>query len=148
MSERTLEAAVVSAHPLAQLHDPATIRARCAAILKSVESGVSPNFAIDRSQLPAVADRVVALTLKRYPDLHIPFHSRWRHFEAGGVDRKAEMDALLAGRSVVDIARAHFDLTVISVLLDAGAGPRWTYTEAATGQKLQRSEGQIGRAHV
>ena len=132
---------MVSAHPLAQLHDPATIRARCAAILKSVESGVSPNFAIDRSRLPAVADRVVALTLKRYPDLHIPFHSRWRHFEAGGVDRKAEMDALLAGRSVVDIARARFDLTVISVLLDAGAGPRWTYTEAATGQKLQRSEG-------
>ena len=135
------ETVAVSAHPLAQLHDPATIRARCAAILRSVESGVSPSFAIDRSQLPAVADRVAALTLKRYPDLLIPFHSRWRHFEAGGVARKAEMDTLLAGRSASDIARARFDLTVISVLLDAGAGPRWTYTEAATGQKLQRSEG-------
>ena len=141
MSNLAASAAVVSLHPLAQLHDPATIRARCAAILKSVESGVSPSFAIDRSRLPALADRVAALTLKRYPDLHIPFHSRWRHFEAGGVDRRAEMDALLAGRSVVDVARARFDLTVISVLLDAGAGPRWTYTEAATGQKLQRSEG-------
>ena len=130
-----------SAHPLAQLHDPATIRARCAAILKSVESGVSPSFAIDRSKLPAVAERVAALTLKRYPDLVIPFHSRWRHFEAGGVDRKAEMDTLLAGRSVADSARSRFDLTVISVLLDAGAGPSWTYTEAASGQKLQRSEG-------
>ena len=133
--------APASAHPLAQLHDPATIRARCAAILKSVESGVSPSFAIDRSRLPAVADRVAALTLKRYPDLVIPFHSRWRHFEAGGVDRKAEMDTLLAGRSVADVARARFDLTVISVLLDAGAGPSWTYTEAGSGQKLQRSEG-------
>ena len=130
-----------SAHPLAQLHDPATIRARCAAILRSVESGVSPSFAIDRSKLPAVAERVAALTLKRYPDLVIPFHSRWRHFEAGGVDRKAEMDTLLAGRSVADSARSRFDLTVISVLLDAGAGPSWTYTEAASGQKLQRSEG-------
>ena len=137
----SLSSARPSAHPLAQLHDPATIRARCAAILKSVESGVSPSFAIDRSRLPAVAERVAALTLKRYPDLVIPLHSRWRHFEAGGVDRKAEMDALLAGRSVADIARARFDLTVISVLLDAGAGPRWTYTEAASGQKLQRSEG-------
>ena len=144
MSNRATEAVVhapASAHPLAQLHDPATIRARCAAILKSVESGVSPSFAIDRSRLPAVADRVAALTLKRYPDLVIPFHSRWRHFEAGGVDRKAEMDALLAGRSVADIARARFDLTVISVLLDAGAGPSWTNTEAGSGQKLQRSEG-------
>ena len=137
----SLSSARPSAHPLAQLHDPATIRARCAAILKSVESGVSPSFAIDRSRLPAVAERVAALTLKRYPDLVIPLHSRWRHFEAGGVDRKAEMDALLAGCSVADIARARFDLTVISVLLDAGAGPRWTYTEAASGQKLQRSEG-------
>ena len=137
----SLSSARPSAHPLAQLHDPATIRARCAAILKSVEGGVSPSFAIDRSRLPAVAERVAALTLKRYPDLVIPLHSRWRHFEAGGVDRKAEMDALLAGRSVADIARARFDLTVISVLLDAGAGPRWTYTEAASGQKLQRSEG-------
>ena len=132
---------MVSFHPLVQLHDPATIRARCAAILRSVESGVSPSFAIDRSQLPAVADRVAALTLKRYPDLKIPYHSRWRHFEAGGVDRKAEMDTLLAGRSVADIARARFDLTVVSVLLDAGAGPRWTYTEASSGHKLQRSEG-------
>ena len=137
----TVVHAPTSAHPLAQLHDPATIRVRCAAILKSVESGVSPSFAIDRSQLPAVADRVAALTLKRYPDLQIPYHSRWRHFEAGGVARKAEMDTLLAGRSVADIARARFDLTVLSVLLDAGAGPRWTYTEAASGQKLQRSEG-------
>ncbi len=132
---------MISAHPLAQLHDPATIRARCAAILKSVESGVSPSFAIDRSQLPTVADRVAALTLKRYPDLQIPFHSRWRHFEAGGVARKAEMDTLLAGRNDSDFARARFDLTVLSVLLDAGAGPRWTYTEASSGQKLQRSEG-------
>ncbi len=131
----------VSAHPLAQLHDPATIRARCAAILKSVESGVSPSFAIDRSRLPEVADRVAALTLKRYPDLVIPLHSRWRHFEAGGLDRKAEMDTLLAGRSVAEMARARFDLTVISVLLDAGAGPSWSFTEAASGQKLQRSEG-------
>ena len=130
-----------SAHPLAQLHDPATIRARCAAILKSVEAGVSPSFAIDRGKLPAVAERVATLTLKRYPDLVIPVHSRWRHFEAGGVARKAEMDTLLAGRSVSDVARARFDLTVISVLLDAGAGPRWTYTEAASGLKLQRSEG-------
>jgi hypothetical protein len=33
------------------------------------------------------------------------------------------------------------DLVVISVLLDAGAGDGWTYTEAATGLRLTRSEG-------
>jgi hypothetical protein len=113
------------------LHDPGTIRARCAAIVRSVEAGVSPSFTIDRSRLPAVAERVAALTLRRFPDLVIPFHSRWRHFEAGGVNRKAELDTALAGLSVADRARAHFDLTVVSVLLDAGAGADWRYTESA-----------------
>ena len=118
-----------SLHPLALLHDPGTIRARCAAILRSVDAGVSPSFALDRSKLPALAERVAALTLRRFPDLVIPYHSRWRHFEAGGVDRKAELDAALAGRSVAEQARARFDLTVVSVLLDAGAGPSWRYVE-------------------
>ena len=30
-----------------------------------------------------------AITRRRYPDLDVPFHSRWRHFSAGGVDRAA-----------------------------------------------------------
>ena len=33
------------------------------------------------------------------------------------------------------------DLTVVSVLLDAGAGPDWHYDEAASGQRFARSEG-------
>jgi hypothetical protein len=134
-----------SLHPLALLHDPGTIRARCAAILHAVESNVSEHFTIARSALPAVAARVAALTLKRFPDLHIPAHSRWRHFEAGGLDRKPVLDALLAGRTsatnAADAARVRFDLTVVSVLLDAGAGATWHYTEPGTGQVLGRSEG-------
>ena len=54
---------------------------------------------VDRSALPAVAQRVAVLTRQRFPDLKVPYHSRWRHFEAGGVDRKARLDAALAGRS-------------------------------------------------
>ncbi len=130
-----------SLHPLAPLHDPRTVRARCAAILRAVQANVSEHFTIDRKALPAVAARVAALTLKRYPDLRIPSHSRWRHFEAGGLDRKPVLDALLANHSPADAARVRFDLTVVSVLLDAGAGAAWTYTEAGTGQVLNRSEG-------
>jgi hypothetical protein len=62
-------------------HHPPALRGH----LRSVEAGVSPSFTLDRSRLPAVAERVAALTLRRFPDLVIPFHSRWRHFEAGGV---------------------------------------------------------------
>ena len=115
--------------PLAALRESATIRARCAAVTRAVEQGRSGHFKIDRSALPAVAQRVAALTRERFPDLKIPYHSRWRHFEAGGVDRKGELDALLAGRTPAEVARARIDLTVVSVLLDAGAGPQWRYTE-------------------
>ena len=111
--------------PLGALRDPATIRTRCAAVTRAVADGLSGWFTIDRTQLPAVAREVAALTRERFPDLKIPYHSRWRHFEAGGVDRKGELDALLAGRSAAEVARARIDLTVVSVLLDAGAGARW-----------------------
>ena len=79
---------------------------------------------------PSAAAEVADVTRARYPDLRIPYHSRWRHFEAGGVDRNAELDA-----------RAMVDLTVVSVLLDAGAGPDWHYLEASSGQRFSRSEG-------
>lgn len=115
--------------PLAALRDPATIRARCAAVTRAVEEGRSGHFTLDRSQLPAVAQRVAILTRERFPDLKIPYHSRWRHFEAGAVDRKGELDARLAGRSIAEVARARIDLTVLSVLLDAGAGRQWRYVE-------------------
>jgi hypothetical protein len=128
-------------HPLALLQDPATLRARCAAILLAVQGDVSPSFKVDLSRLPALADRVAALTLRRYPDLRVPIHSRWRQFEAGAVDRKAELDTLLAGRSVAEQARARFDLTVVSVLLGTSVGPRWHYTEAASGQAHGGSDG-------
>ncbi len=118
--------------PLAALRAPSTIRARCAAVTRAVDQGRSGWFKIDRSALPVVAREVAALTRERFPDLKIPYHSRWRHFEAGGVDRKAELDNLLAGRSAAEVARARIDLTVVSVLLDAGAGPRWRYREGGS----------------
>jgi hypothetical protein len=121
------------------LRHPGTIRLRCRAILDAVADGRSAHFGIDRSRLDDAAARVAALTLQRFPDLRVPYHSRWRHFEAGGVDRKAELDALLAGRSVAAQARARIDLTVVSVLLDAGAGATWRYTEQGTA--YARSEG-------
>ncbi len=123
------------------LRDPATIRRRCAAITRAVSEGRSPNFTLDRSRLDEIAARVERVTRAAYPGLQIPFHSRWRHFESGGVDRKASMDASMAGRSVADQARARIDMTVVSVLLDAGAGPHWRYVEADSGQTYTRSEG-------
>ena len=124
-----------------RLRDPATIRERCAALTQWIGEGQSAHFTIDRLRLGDAADRVVRLARTRFVDGRIPWHSRWRHFEAGGVDRKAGLEGRLAGRSNAARARAHIDLAVVSVLLDAGAGPNWRYAEPQTGQRLARSEG-------
>jgi Protein of unknown function (DUF1688) len=126
---------------VAPLRSTATVRERCQNILRAVEEGQSRYFSLNRAQLDEVARRVEHVTRQNYPDLRIPYHSRWRHFETGGVDRKAELDAHLAGRHHAAQARARIDLTLVSVLLDAGAGPQWRYAEAESGQTFTRSEG-------
>ena len=132
----------VALHDAVQsLRAPATIRARCAAIAEAASAGRSTFFTLDRSRLADVATRVATLTKSRFPDLKIPVHSRWRHFEAGGVDRKAELDARLNGRMQAAAARARIDLALVSVLLDAGAGPDWSWLEVESGQSFTRSEG-------
>lgn len=117
------------------------IRERARQLLARARSGQSDCFAVDDGALPGVAATVAEVTRSRYPDLRIPYHSRWRHFEAGGVDRKAWLDQRLDAADAAARARAQIDLVLVSVLLDAGAGPAWTYAEAGTGQRLGRSEG-------
>jgi len=126
---------------LAVLRDPATIRERCANVLAAAEAGRAAHLAVDRSKLDGCAAVVADVTRRRYPGLEIPYHSRWRHFEAGGVDRAAQLDRALAGRDPVDAAFARIDLAILSVLLDAGAGARWSYADRETGTRLARSEG-------
>ena len=133
--------AAVADPSVAALLSPVTIRERCRNILAATESGASRHFRIDRARLDSVAARVEAVTRRRYPDLRIPYHSRWRHFEAGGVDRGTELTRTLAGCDAGAAARARIDLTVVSVLLDAGAGAAWHYDEAPSRQRFSRSEG-------
>jgi len=133
--------AAVAESPVDALLSTAAIRERCGNIAAAVTAGHSRFFSIDRARLTAAAERVTGVTRRRYPDLAIPYHSRWRHFEAGGIDRRGELGRALAGRAPAERARAQIDLAVISVLLDAGAGPAWSYVEAESGQRFTRSEG-------
>ncbi|MFO1079307.1 MAG: URC4/urg3 family protein [Reyranellaceae bacterium] len=124
------------------LRDPATIRARAEAMLKWVEDGQSQWFAVDPAGLEAAVQATLAVTRRRFPDpARIPFHSRWRHFEAGGRDRWSALAERLAGLPPDEVARRRIDLAVVSVLLDAGAGPDWSYREPGTGETYARSEG-------
>jgi hypothetical protein len=124
------------------LRSPATIRAKAAECLKYVEDGRSAWWTVDADGLEAAVQATLAVTRKRFADpAAIPFHSRWRHFEAGGHDRWAALAPRLAGLPRAEIARRRVDLAVVAVLLDAGAGAAWSYREPGTVETYARSEG-------
>jgi Protein of unknown function (DUF1688) len=117
------------------------VRSRAHAVLALAEAGRLAHFTVDLAQLDDAAAYVAMVVRDAYPDLRIPHHARWRHFAAGGVDRWGPLGAALAGLSGDEVARARIELCVVSVLLDAGAGPDWRYVEPGTGLVLARSEG-------
>jgi hypothetical protein len=100
-----------------------------------------PNFKVDFSRLHEAADLVIRTTRQNYPSLNVPFHSRWRHFGFDGEDRWTAMARTVNWRDRAAQARAAFDLAIVSVLLDAGAGPQWHYRDPLTGRDVGRSEG-------
>ena len=72
----------------------------------------------------------------------IPPHGRWQHFEVGGRPRVTQL--LQSWPSSVDTqerTRRLVDLFLVSVLLDAGAGTKWSYKSKENGQIYKRSEG-------
>ncbi|HZD61542.1 MAG TPA: DUF1688 family protein, partial [Xanthobacteraceae bacterium] len=97
------------------------VRERCNMVYRWVADGRSSHFTLDESRLAAVAGYVADVTRDAYPDLNIPYHSRWRHFSAGGVDRWNELAARIDA-GALERARIAVDLATVSVLLDAGAG--------------------------
>jgi hypothetical protein len=120
------------------LRSTVAVRERCNNILNAVLDGQSRCFDVDLSCLSVAANRVATLTKQRFPDGKIPYHARWRHFEAGGIDRLA---SLPISSDLKERARREIDLAVTAVLLDAGSGPAWKYSEADTNWQGGRSEG-------
>ena len=118
----------------------AAVRARCADVQALIERGDSPWWRWHPARIDDAAAITVATIRDRYPDLRVPFHSRWRHFEAAGCDRWRELAAAAGlGADPVERARTMVDLVIPSVLLDAGAGAAWRFQDRA--HELKRSEG-------
>ena len=104
-------------------------------------NGALGNFRIDLTRLDATAGIVAEVIRANYPSLAVPLHARWRHFKFGTRDLWGEIAQRTAWRDAAVRARAEFDLAIVSVLLDAGADPRWRYRDAETGIVIGRSEG-------
>ena len=119
---------------------PVLIRERAQQIFALTVENKS-SFRYHPEKLKPTVDYVLGVIKKKYPDLKIPFHSRWGHFRCGGVDRIKMVNQLLNPVDAIEKARAKLDLVITSVLLDAGAGPEWSYKESGSSQALNRSEG-------
>jgi hypothetical protein len=123
----------------ASLMTPQAVRSAAARALAAAKAGTLRHLTVDMAALDRAVDLTVETIRDRYPTLAVPFHARWRHFVVGDRDLWAE-----ANVHPVDAARrgrAAFDLAIVSVLLDAGAGMGWRYRDAGTGAVLARSEG-------
>jgi hypothetical protein len=119
----------------------AFVRASAHAMLAAARAGKLSRIALDETKLEAVADYVVETTRQNYPTLDIPFHARWRHFKAAGRDLWAELDAATNWRDQRERVKAAYDLVIVSVLLDAGAGMAWRFIEPITRVTASKSEG-------
>jgi hypothetical protein len=117
-----------------RLLSAAAVRERAHEMLDLALAGKIEGWRVDLDRLEAAADLTAAVTRENYPDLNIPLHARARHFVAGE-------PALPAGGEAAARARSAFDLVIVSVLLDAGAGPAWRYRDSVSGRTFARSEG-------
>ena len=100
-----------------------------------------PNFLVHLDCMDSAVDLVLETTRKAYPSFDVPFHSRWRHFVTDGDNRWADIAGRTKWLGRAARARAEFDLAIVSVFLDAGAGPSWRYHDPKTGSDIGRSEG-------
>ena len=116
----------------------AAVRERGHEVLQAGLDARLEHWRVDIDRLPSVAAFVASVVREQYPTLQVPFHARWRHFVVGGRDLWAEAGTP-EDRDAK--ARAAFDLAIVSVLLDAGAGMGWRYRDGGTGAELSRSEG-------
>jgi hypothetical protein len=118
---------------LHRLLSAAAVRERAHEMLDLALEGRVEGWTVDLDRLGDTAALTALVTREAYPDLDIPFHARARHFVAGA--------PVLPEGNAATRARAAFDLVILSVLLDAGAGPAWRYLDPKTGRTFSRSEG-------
>ncbi|KAN0094927.1 Protein of unknown function (DUF1688) domain containing protein [Tylopilus felleus] len=120
------------------------IRTRCAHVHDLAKKGALQYFDYNPERLDAVIEFCASIMQRDFANAFdtIPPHGRWRHLDAG-LPRIAPMLETwsTAGVATTEQCKRLLDLFLVSVLLDAGAGNDWTYTEPGTGRTFARSEG-------
>ncbi|QKX61171.1 uncharacterized protein TRUGW13939_08318 [Talaromyces rugulosus] len=133
-----------SLDPAAYLRSIHAVRERSRIVLQKARKNRLSHFDVDMSKFEVTASYVVSIIKRDYaPDYSsIPPHGRWQHFDVGGRPRINQL--LQSWPSTIDVqerTRRLIDLFLISVLLDAGAGNKWSYKSKESGKVYSRSEG-------
>lgn len=126
---------------LSTLNDLRTVRERAHQILALAKENKLAYFSFHPEQMAPTAAFIMEVIHKNYPTLEVPYHSRWRHFEVDGLDRIKQMLMPLTHLSTQERGVILYELVIISVFLDAGAGASWHYSELSSGKQYARSEG-------
>ncbi len=133
--------AAATEHDALSLLTAQAVRSRAKLMLELGLRGELMHFTVHPDHMDGIADAVLATIAKNYPSLDIPFHARWRHFVVDGADRWQKIASAASSPDRAVRARAEFDLAIVSVLLDAGAGAAWRYKDSVSGKAIGRSEG-------
>ncbi|KAJ2370760.1 hypothetical protein H4S01_000139 [Coemansia sp. RSA 2610] len=122
------------------------VRERSQQVYEHAQRGQLRHFGFDESKIAAVADYVLSLVKRDAGSIaDVPPHGRWRSYclgpAQGARDLVSEHVAQWRARDVSawECARRVIDLFVVSVLIDAGAGSAWQYTDELG--VFQRTEG-------
>ena len=118
------------------------VRERCTVIGELALANKTRWFRVNESKIDPCAELVADVCRQNYPNLNIPYHSRWRHFLVNGINLWDHYcQDRLTNVSTASKTRSAIDLIFVSVLLDAGAGSTWHFVDPVTETKLSRSEG-------
>ncbi|ETO23574.1 hypothetical protein RFI_13605, partial [Reticulomyxa filosa] len=151
-----------------------TVRKQSVRMYEMAKKDELQYFGVNPDKIEGCAKEVVACIKKHYPDLKVPMHSRFRHFDSKVIDNLRKKWALhevdrelrlvkhflewfnqihiyifihtLLCIHLIEQTRRLIDLTFVSVLLDAGAGDDWKYVDRHQ-RTWTRSEG-IGAASL
>lgn len=114
------------------------IRPRCQKIYEYTLEGKT-HFELQEQNWDKVVELVLSITQKNYPTGAIPYHSRWNHLACVPENALPQYLERLNSLPLPKRLASEFDLAIVSVLLDAGAGDKWKFHYK--GKTFSRSEG-------
>ncbi|EJD42078.1 DUF1688-domain-containing protein [Auricularia subglabra TFB-10046 SS5] len=120
------------------------VRERCARVFELAKQDKLQHFVFNESKEADVVQFCCEIINRDFGSNYasIPPHGRWRHFDVYEPRLQPLVETWSSSNTPkLEIARRLIELFLVSVLLDAGAGPTWSYTSPGTSKAYSRSEG-------